>query len=87
MDIFDILVPWAEFCAVIEPHYPKAGDGCRLERMLRMYFIANWLNLSDVACEDALYDVPAFRDFCQFDLGSDLAARHLVSEHPVVLCV
>jgi len=59
----DKLVPWSAFCAVIEPHYPKAGDGRRpvgLERMLRMYFIANWFNLSDVACEDALYDVPAF---------------------------
>ncbi len=70
----DTLVPWAEFCAVIEPYYPKAGDGRRpvgLERMLRMYFIANWFNLSDVACEDALYDVQAFRDFCQFDLGSE----------------
>ncbi len=32
----DNLVPWAEFCAVIKPHYPKAGDGRRpvgLERM------------------------------------------------------
>jgi len=70
----DSLVPWTEFCAAIEPHYPKADDGRRpvgLERMLRMYFIANWFNLSDVACEDALYDVPAFRDFCQFDLGRE----------------
>jgi IS5 family transposase len=21
------LMPWAEFCALIEPHYPKAGNG------------------------------------------------------------
>ncbi len=68
----DLLVPWAEFCSVIEPYYPKAGDGRRpvgLERILRMYFIANWFNLADVACEDALYDVEAFRNFCQIDLG------------------
>ena len=88
----DSLVPWAEFCAVIKPHYPKAGDGRRpvgLERMLRMYFIANWFNLSDVACEDALYDVQAFRDFCQFDLGHEripdattlLNFRHLLEQH------
>lgn len=88
----DALVPWTEFCSVIEPHYPKAGDGRRpvgLERMLRMYFIANWFNLSDVACEDALYDVPAFRDFCQFDLGSErvpdattlLNFRHLLEQN------
>ena len=59
---------------MIEPHYPKAGDGRRtigLERMLRMHFIANWFNPADVACEDALYDVQAFRDFCRFDLGRE----------------
>jgi IS5 family transposase len=37
-------VPWGEFCALIEPYYPKAGKGrppVGLERMLRMYFLAN----------------------------------------------
>ena len=66
------LMPWAEFCALIEPHYPKAGNGrppVGLERMLRMYWVANWFNLSDIACEDALYDVPVFREFCRIDLG------------------
>ena len=68
------LVPWKEFCAVIQPCYPKVGNGrppIGLERMLKMYFIANWFNLSDVACEDAMYDVSAFRDFCGFDLGCE----------------
>ncbi|MDR7097607.1 hypothetical protein J2X09_005383 [Hydrogenophaga laconesensis] len=35
------IVPWQELCSVIEPHYPKAGNGrppIGLERMLRMYF-------------------------------------------------
>ena len=86
------LVPWAEFCAVIEPHYPKAGNGrppVGLERMLRMYLIANWFNLADEACEDALYDIPAFRDFCRIDLGRErvpdattlLHFRHLLEQH------
>ena len=69
----DALVPWAQFCALIEPHYPKAGSGrppVGVERMLRMYLLANWFNLSDEACEDALYDMPAFRDFCGIDLDS-----------------
>ena len=68
------LMPWAEFCALIEPHYPKACNGwppVGLERILRMYCIANWFNLSDVACEDALYDVPVFREFCRIDLGRE----------------
>ena len=86
------LMPWAEFCALIEPHYPKAGNGrppVGLGRMLRMYCIANWFNLSDVACEDALYDVPVFREFCQIDLGRErvpdattlMNFRHLLETH------
>src|SRR3972149_319484 len=52
----DKLVPWPEFCAVIEPFYPKAGNGrppVGLGSMLRMYFIANRLNLSDGGGETA----------------------------------
>lgn len=88
----ETLMPWAEFCALIEPHYPKAGNGrppVGLERMLRMYCVANWFNLADEACEDALYDVPVFREFCQIDLGRErvpdattlLNFRHLLEEH------
>ena len=88
----EALVPWAQFCAVIEPHYPKAGNGrppVGLERMLRMYLVANWFNLGDEACEDALYDIPAFRDFCRIDLGRErvpdattlLHFRHLLEHH------
>jgi IS5 family transposase len=90
----EALVPWAQFCAVIEPHYPKAGNGrppVGLERMLRMYLLANWFNLGDEACEDALYDIPAFRDFCRIDLGRERAPdattllnfRHLMEKHQI----
>jgi len=68
------LMPWSAFCELIEPHYPKVGNGrppVGLERMLRMYCIANWFNLSDEACEDALYDMPVFREFCRIDLGRE----------------
>jgi IS5 family transposase len=88
----ETLMPWTEFCVLIEPHYPKAGNGrppVGLERMLRMYFIANWFNLADEACEDALYDVPMFRQFCRIDLGRErvpdattlLKFRHLLEAH------
>jgi len=88
----ETLMPWAEFCALIEPHYPKAGNGrppVGLERMLRMYCIANWFNLADEACEDALYDVAVFREFCRIDLGRErvpdattlLNFRHLLEKH------
>ena len=90
----ETLVPWTQFCALIEPHYPKAGNGrppVGLERMLRMYLIANWFNLGDEACEDALYDIAAFRDFCLIDLGRErvpdattlLNFRHLLEQHQI----
>ncbi len=86
------LVPWSEFCGLIEPYYPKAGNGRRpvgVERMLRMYMIANWFNLSDEACEDALHDIVSFREFCWIDLGEEgvpdattlLHFRHLLEKH------
>jgi IS5 family transposase len=86
------VVPWGEFCALIDPYYPKAGKGrppVGLERILRMYFLANWFNLADEACEEALHDIALFREFCRIDLGEErvpdattlLHFRHLLEEH------
>lgn len=74
----DRVVPWAELCALIEPHYPKGSpEGGRppiaLERMLRIYFLQQWFNLSDPAVEDALYDSTAMREFVGIDLGREAA--------------
>ena len=68
----DKLMPWPALVALIEPHYPKAGNGRpprSMSSMLRMYCIANWFNLANEACEDALYDIEAFRDFCGVDMA------------------
>ena len=70
------VVPWRELCALIEPHYPKAGNGrppVGVERMLRMYFLQQWFNLSDPAVEEALYDSPVMRQFVGIDLGQEPA--------------
>src|SRR5512140_113754 len=86
------IVPWAALCAVIEPHYPKAGNGrppVGLERMLRMYFVQHWFNLADAACEDALLDSTALRRFVGIDLGRErvpdattlLKFRRLLEKH------
>lgn len=74
----DRVVPWAELCAVVEPAYPKAGpSGGRppvpLERMLRIYFLQQWFNLSDPGVEEALYDSAAKREFAGIDLGVEPA--------------
>lgn len=68
----DRVVPWGELCALIEPHYPKAGRGrppIGLERMLRLHFLQQWFKLSDPGLEDQLYDSIAMRRFVDIDLG------------------
>jgi IS5 family transposase len=88
----DRVVPWARLCALIEPHYPKAGNGrppVPLERMLRIHFLQHWFNLSDPAAEEALYESPALRAFAGVDLGREPAPdetticrfRHLLEAH------
>src|SRR5262245_5301061 len=66
----DRVVPWRELCARIEPVYPKAGNGrppVGVERMLRIYFLQHWFNLSDPAVEEALYDSQVMRHFVGID--------------------
>jgi IS5 family transposase len=70
----EAIVPWAALCEVIEPHYPKAGNGrppIGLERMLRIHFIQHWFNLADLSCEEALYDSASLRSFVGIDLGRE----------------
>src|SRR3989304_5271686 len=87
------VVPWAELGALIEPFYPKNDGAGRptvgLERMLRIYFLQQWFNLSDPAVEEALYDSRALRAFVGIDLGREPAPdettvckfRHLLEAH------
>lgn len=88
----DAVIPWGRLTALIEPHYPKAGQGTQpmpLERMLRIYFLQHWFNLSDPAMEDALYDSEAMRRFAGIELSVDavpdestiLRFRHLLERH------
>jgi IS5 family transposase len=85
-------VPWAALCRLIEPFYPKPGNGrppIGVERMLRVYFLQQWFNLSDPAVEEALYDSQAMRHFVGIDLGREpvpdettvLRFRHLLEQH------
>ncbi|MGF6971400.1 IS5 family transposase [Paraburkholderia sp. WC7.3g] len=74
LDTMNAIVPWAQLCAVIEPHYPKRGNGrppIGLERMLRIHFVQHWFNLADFACEEALYDSASLRRFVGIDLGCE----------------
>ena len=70
----DQIIPWPELAAAVQTVYPKISEnGGRppipVERMLRIYFLQLWFNLSDPAVEEALYDSVAMRNFVGIDLG------------------
>src|SRR3972149_4182866 len=88
----DAVIPWAQLIALIAPYYPKAGQGRQplgLEKMLRIYFLQQWFNLSDPQAEDAIYDSESMRRFAGVELSEDvvpgettiLRFRHLLEQH------
>ena len=85
-------VPWKEWLALIEPVYPKGERGrppIGCEKMLRLYLLQAWYNLSDEGMEDAVYDSQALRKFSRIDLTNEsvpdattmLKFRHLLEAH------
>ena len=88
----DAVIPWSRLVDLIEPHYPNTGKGRPphdLERMLRIYFLQQWFNLSDPQAEDAIYDSESMRRFARVELGDDkipdestiLRFRHRLEKH------
>ena len=87
----EAVIPWARLLALIEAHYPKAGNGRQplgVEKMLRIYFLPQWFNLSDPQAEDAIYDSESMRRFARVELGDEvvpdestiLRFRHLLEQ-------
>jgi len=92
------VVPSRELEALIEPYYPKAGNGRQpvgLSIMLRVYFLQQWFNLSDPGAEDALYESAVLCRFAGVDLGCAAAPdettilrfRRLLEEDQLCGCI
>ena len=80
LEEMDRIVPWSGLVELIQPHYPRGEQGrppVGLERMLRLYFLQQWFNLSDPGLEDALYESPVLRLFAGIDLGREPAPDRL----------
>ncbi|MBN3851694.1 IS5 family transposase [Paraburkholderia sp. Ac-20342] len=86
------VVPWSRLIALIESHYPKGKTGrppFSVATMLQIHFMQQWFGLSDPAMEEALYDVPLYREFAGLDEGMTrlpdestiLRFRHLLETH------
>ena len=62
----DRVVPWSALVAEIAPFMPEGKRGrppFPVESLLRIHFMQQWFTLSDPAMEEALHDMPLFRDF------------------------
>jgi len=92
LSAMDAVIPWRRLLALIEPHYPRAGQGTQpkpMEQMLRIHFMQHWFNLSDPQAEDSLYDIESMRRFAGIELAEDaipdestiLRFRHLLEQH------
>ncbi len=92
LDEMERVVPWARLIGLIEPHYPKGKTGrppFPIATMLRIHFLQQWFGLSDPATEEALFDVPMYREFAQLPSGvarlpdesTILRFRHLLEAH------
>ncbi len=86
------VVPWAALVQIVEPYYPKAKTGrppFGIETMLRVHYLQQWFALSDPAMEEALHDMPVFREFARLGDGMTrlpdettiLRFRHLLEKH------
>jgi len=92
LDEMNLVVPWPELIGLIEPHAPAGKTGrppFGISIMLRIHFLQQWFGLSDPAMEEALHDVPLYREFCGLDAGATrmpdestiLRFRHLLEQH------
>ena len=90
----DEFIPWEEWVAYVEPYYPSGQRGrppMGIEKMLRMYLLQCWFNLSDEGIEDAIYDSYALRWFMKINFVDEqvpdattlLKFRHLLEKHGI----
>jgi IS5 family transposase len=90
----DEFIPWGEWVSLIEPYYPSGHRGrppLGIEKMLRMYLLQCWFNLSDEGIEDAIYDSYALRSFMKINFVDEQAPdattllkfRHLLEKHGI----
>ena len=92
LDVMEEIIPWDEWVEFVRPYYPKGKRGRPtrgIEKMLRMYLLQVWFNLSDEGIEDAIYDSYAFKKFMGIDFNEEqvpdattlLKFRHLLEKN------
>lgn len=92
LDEMNRVVPWGALVELIVPHAPEGRRGrppFPIETMLRIHFLQQWFGLSDPAMEEALHEMPLYREFAGLDNWTTrlpdestiLRFRHLLEAH------
>jgi IS5 family transposase len=92
LDEMDRVIPWSDLVAEIAPFMPEGKRGrppFPVESLLRIHFMQQWFTLSDPSMEEALHDMPLFRDFAGLggwddrlpDESTILRFRHVLEKH------
>ena len=92
LDEMDQVIPWSDLLALIAPHAPAGKTGrppFALQTMLRSHLLQQFFGHSDPAMEEALHDIPLYREFAHLDAGltrlpdesTILRFRHLLEQH------
>lgn len=93
LDEMELVVPWGELVSLVHAAAPAKKTGrppFEHETMLRLHLLQQWFGLSDMAMEEALFDVPLYRQFAGLtnserlpDRVTILRFRHLLEAHKV----
>ena len=94
LKIMNEIIPWDEWVGYIEPYYPTGKRGrppMGIEKMLRMYLLQVWFNLSDEMVDDTIYDSYAMRKFMGLnfleeqapDATTQLQFQHLIERNGI----
>ena len=92
LDEMEQVVPWGDLVSLVSPYLPEGKRGrppFSPETMLRIHFMQQWFALSDPAMEEALHDMPVFREFAGLegcderlpDESTILRFRHVLEKH------
>ena len=92
LDEMNLVIPWSQLLGLIAPHAPAGKTGrppFATEVMLRIHLLQQFFGHSDPAMEEALHDIPLYREFAKLDAGitrlpdesTILRFRHLLEKH------
>ena len=86
------VIHWSQQLALVAPHAPAGKTGrapFATEAMLRIHLLQQFFGHSDPAMEEALHDIPLYREFAQLDAGINrlpdestiLCFRHMLEQN------